>query len=107
MSSDNNRFVKLKVSETENLRKNLALERMVVEGCDILLDVNQVFVRQGIKYIKLYHKYSYTHIILGTLIQLPNEKHRSKSKLKFKSEKEYLRQCFLFSNHLIVATRYT
>lgn len=39
------------VSETENLRKNLALERMIVEGCDILLDVNQVFVRQG----KLYY----------------------------------------------------
>lgn len=51
------------VSETENLRKNLAVERMIVEGCDILLDVNQVFVRQGgflgcgdytvIKFIKL------------------------------------------------------
>lgn len=35
------------VSETENLRKNLAVERLIVEGCDILLDVNQVFVRQG------------------------------------------------------------
>ena len=35
------------VSETENIRKNLAIERMIVEGCDILLDVNQVFVRQG------------------------------------------------------------
>lgn len=35
------------VSETENLRKNLHLERLIVEGCDILLDVNQIFVRQG------------------------------------------------------------
>ena len=35
------------VSETENIRKNLAIERMIVEGCDILLDVNQIFVRQG------------------------------------------------------------
>ena len=35
------------MSETENIRKNLAIERMIVEGCDILLDVNQVFVRQG------------------------------------------------------------
>lgn len=35
------------VSETENLRKNLSIERMIVEGCDILLDVNQIFVRQG------------------------------------------------------------
>ncbi|XP_069694869.1 ras-specific guanine nucleotide-releasing factor 2-like [Periplaneta americana] len=77
------------VSETENLRKNLAVERMIVEGCDILLDVNQVFVRQG------------------SLIQIPSDKPRtSRSRLtNFKSEKEALRQCFLFSNHLILATR--
>ncbi|CAG9855230.1 unnamed protein product [Phyllotreta striolata] len=78
------------VSETENLRKNLAVERMIVEGCDILLDVNQVFVRQG------------------SLIQLPNDKSKPiKSKLTFKSpeNKEVVRQCFLFSNHLIIATR--
>ncbi|XP_056645864.1 ras-specific guanine nucleotide-releasing factor 2-like [Diorhabda sublineata] len=76
------------VSETENLRKNLAVERMIVEGCDILLDVNQVFVRQG------------------SLIQLPNEKPKSqRSKLPFKTEKEIVRQCFLFSNHLIIASR--
>ncbi|XP_049766096.1 ras-specific guanine nucleotide-releasing factor 2-like [Schistocerca cancellata] len=77
------------VSETENLRKNLAVERMIVEGCDILLDVNQVFVRQG------------------SLIQIPSEKPKSsRSRLtNFKSEKEALRQCFLFSNHLILATR--
>lgn len=37
----------VQVSETENLRKNLAVERMIIEGCDILLDVNQVFIRQG------------------------------------------------------------
>ena len=35
------------VSETENIRKNLAIESMIEEGCDILLDVNQMFVRQG------------------------------------------------------------
>ncbi|XP_066901194.1 ras-specific guanine nucleotide-releasing factor 2 isoform X3 [Halyomorpha halys] len=76
------------VSETENLRKNLAVERMIVEGCDILLDVNQVFVRQG------------------SLIQLSSEKSKSsRSKAKMKSEKESIRQCFLFSNHLILATR--
>ncbi|KAG5880599.1 hypothetical protein JTB14_026570 [Gonioctena quinquepunctata] len=74
------------VSETENLRKNLAVERIIVEGCDILLDVNQVFVRQG------------------SLIQLPTDK-PPKSKLGFKTEKEAVRQCFLFSNHLIIATR--
>ncbi|KAK7793670.1 hypothetical protein R5R35_013152 [Gryllus longicercus] len=77
------------VSETENLRKNLAVERMIVEGCDILLDVSQVFVRQG------------------SLVQVPADKPRtSRSRLtNFKSEKEALRQCFLFSNHLILATR--
>uniref|UniRef100_A0A4W4H4Y9 Ras protein-specific guanine nucleotide-releasing factor 2a n=1 Tax=Electrophorus electricus TaxID=8005 RepID=A0A4W4H4Y9_ELEEL len=35
------------VSDTENIRKNLAIERMIVEGCDVLLDTNQTFVRQG------------------------------------------------------------
>ena len=37
------------MSETENIRNNLAIERMITEGCDILLDVNQMFVRQGKK----------------------------------------------------------
>jgi hypothetical protein len=76
------------VSETENLRKNLAVERMIVEGCDILLDVNQVFVRQG------------------SLVQAPPGRGRIRSKLaSFKSERESVRQCFLFSNHMIIATR--
>lgn len=35
------------VSETENIRKNLAIERSIEEGCDIILDVDQVYVRQG------------------------------------------------------------
>ena len=42
-----NQIMQDEVSETENIRKNLAIERMIVEGCDILLDVNQTFVRQG------------------------------------------------------------
>lgn len=36
------------VSETENIRKNLAIERMIVEGCEVLLDTSQTFVRQGV-----------------------------------------------------------
>ncbi|XP_018899919.1 ras-specific guanine nucleotide-releasing factor 1 isoform X2 [Bemisia tabaci] len=77
------------VSETENLRKNLAVERMIVEGCDILLDVNQVFVRQG------------------SLIQIPTDKEKSYlSRIAhFKSEKEAICQCFLFSNHMILTRR--
>lgn len=35
------------VSDTENIRKNLAIERTIVEGCDILLDTSQTFIRQG------------------------------------------------------------
>ncbi|XP_012056222.1 PREDICTED: ras-specific guanine nucleotide-releasing factor 2-like [Atta cephalotes] len=81
------------VSETENLRKNLAVERMIVEGCDILLDVNQVFVRQG------------------TLIQLVDKPRGARSRLsatfggKAASDREAVRQCFLFSNHLLLTTR--
>ena len=40
-------MISSQVSDTENIRKNLAIERMIIEGCDILLDVNQMFVRQG------------------------------------------------------------
>ncbi|CAK9811174.1 Ras-specific guanine nucleotide-releasing factor 2 [Anthophora plagiata] len=81
------------VSETENLRKNLAVERMIVEGCDILLDVNQVFVRQG------------------TLIQIVDKPKGARSRLsatfgnKSSGDKEAVRQCFLFSNHLLLTTR--
>ena len=35
------------VSETENIRKNLSIERLFADGCDLLLDSNQVFIRQG------------------------------------------------------------
>ncbi|KAK4297324.1 hypothetical protein Pmani_030249 [Petrolisthes manimaculis] len=43
----------------------------------------------------------------GSLIQVLGDRPRSaKTRLgQFKSEKEAVRQCFLFSNHLIVATR--
>lgn len=75
------------VSETENLRKNLAIERMIVEGCDILLDVNQVFVRQG------------------NLIQIMDGGLRKARARILKPEKEAVRQAFLFSNHLILTTR--
>ncbi|KAJ0175325.1 hypothetical protein K1T71_009466 [Dendrolimus kikuchii] len=66
------------VSETENLRKNLAVERMIIEGCDILLDVNQVFIRQG------------------TLSQVVGKGRRANLQA---------RQTFLFSNHLLLTTR--
>ncbi|XP_026327987.1 ras-specific guanine nucleotide-releasing factor 1-like, partial [Hyposmocoma kahamanoa] len=66
------------VSETENLRKNLAVERMIIEGCDILLDVNQVFIRQG------------------TLSQVVGKGRRATPQA---------RQAFLFSNHLLLTTR--
>lgn len=42
-----NRVMHDEVSDTENIRKNLSIERMIVEGCDILLDTSQTFVRQG------------------------------------------------------------
>ncbi|XP_054128546.1 ras-specific guanine nucleotide-releasing factor 1 isoform X3 [Melozone crissalis] len=78
------------VSETENIRKNLAIERMIIEGCEILLDTSQTFVRQG------------------SLIQVPmSEKGKiTRGRLGSLSlRKEGERQCFLFSKHLIICTR--
>ncbi|XP_067341331.1 ras-specific guanine nucleotide-releasing factor 2 isoform X3 [Channa argus] len=79
------------VSDTENIRKNLAIERMIVEGCDILLDTSQTFVRQG------------------SLIQLPPSSERGMlSKVRLGSlslRKEGERQCFLFTKHFLICTR--
>ncbi|XP_055347134.1 ras-specific guanine nucleotide-releasing factor 1-like [Paramacrobiotus metropolitanus] len=79
------------VSETENIRKNLGIERMIVEGCDILLDVNQVFVRQG----------TLVHVLKDA-----SSRGRSSRFTRSASDKsEIVRQCFLFTNHLIITTR--
>ncbi|MCI4392607.1 hypothetical protein PGIGA_G00147800 [Pangasianodon gigas] len=78
------------VSDTENIRKNLAIERMIVEGCDILLDTSQTFVRQG------------------SLIQLPSVERGKLSKVRLGSlslKKEGDRQCFLFTKHFLICTR--
>uniref|UniRef100_A0A669D387 Ras protein specific guanine nucleotide releasing factor 2 n=1 Tax=Oreochromis niloticus TaxID=8128 RepID=A0A669D387_ORENI len=79
------------VSDTENIRKNLAIERMIVEGCDILLDTSQTFVRQG------------------SLIHLPSSSERGVlSKVRLGSlslKKEGERQCFLFTKHFLICTR--
>ncbi|XP_016898396.2 ras-specific guanine nucleotide-releasing factor 2, partial [Cynoglossus semilaevis] len=78
------------VSDTENIRKNLAIERMIVEGCDILLDTSQTFIRQG------------------SLIQLPSVEQGKLSKVRLGSlslKREGERQCFLFTKHFLVCTR--
>ncbi|KAM3827868.1 ras-specific guanine nucleotide-releasing factor 1 isoform 2-T2 [Vipera latastei] len=78
------------VSETENIRKNLAIERMITEGCEILLDTSQTFVRQG------------------SLIQVPMSEKGKVTRGRLGSlslRKEGERQCFLFSKHLIICTR--
>ncbi|KAK3521290.1 hypothetical protein QTP70_003136 [Hemibagrus guttatus] len=78
------------VSNTENIRKNLAIERMIVEGCDILLDTSQTFVRQG------------------SLIQLPSVERGKLCKVRLGTlslRKEGERQCFLFTKHLLICNR--
>lgn len=79
------------VSETENIRKNLALERIIIGGCDILLDVNQVFVRQG----------NVLQVFTGKELRAQRGFRGS-----FRAcDKELPRQCFLFSNHLLLCVR--
>ncbi|XP_041436423.1 ras-specific guanine nucleotide-releasing factor 2-like isoform X2 [Xenopus laevis] len=78
------------VSDTENIRKNLSIERMIVEGCDILLDTSQTFVRQG------------------TLIQVPSVERGKLSKVRLgplSLKREGERQCFLFTKHFLICTR--
>ncbi|XP_068694314.1 ras-specific guanine nucleotide-releasing factor 2-like isoform X2 [Montipora foliosa] len=76
------------VSETENIRKNLSIERQIVEGCEMLLDVNQIFIRQG------------------NLIQVTESRKFKTFGLKpAECRKESVRQCFLFSGYLLLTTR--
>ena len=78
------------VSETENIRNNLAIERIIVGGCDILLDVNNVFIRKG------------------SVIQvLGSDKTKfNRSRIgSFRGDKEIVRQCYLFTNHMLLCTR--
>ncbi|KAJ8303945.1 hypothetical protein KUTeg_017528 [Tegillarca granosa] len=82
------------VSETENIRKNLSIERMIVEGCDILLDVNQTFVRQGPLLQVFHEKGKSSRGRLGSISSSFKE-----------SKKEVVRQVFLFTNHMLLTTR--
>lgn len=80
------------VSETENIRNNLAIERIIVGGCDILLDVNQVFIRKG--------------SVLQVLAADRYKSARARLGGSFRGEKgEAVRQCYLFSNHMLLCTR--
>ncbi|KAK7573318.1 hypothetical protein V9T40_010509 [Parthenolecanium corni] len=87
---DLSRQIKDEVSETENLRKNLAIERMIVSGCDILLDVNQVYVREG-RLVHYFPDKSIAQRIRWSLFKTP--------------DKIAVRYCYLFSNHLILTSR--
>uniref|UniRef100_A0A096MCI9 Ras protein specific guanine nucleotide releasing factor 2 n=1 Tax=Poecilia formosa TaxID=48698 RepID=A0A096MCI9_POEFO len=113
-----NRMMHDEVSDTENIRKNLAIERMIVEGCDILLDTSQTFVRQGSlpafsAFVQpshlpaLFHDFSPPRS--GSLIQLPSSSERGMlSKVRLGSlslRKEGERQCFLFTKHFLICTR--
>lgn len=45
--------------------------------------------------------------IIGSLIQVPEGKGRFRRRLSsFNREREAVRQCFLFSNYMIIANRY-
>lgn len=48
-----------------------------------------------------------TNAKIGSLIQVPEDKGRFRRRLSsFKGDREAVRQCFLFSNYMIIATRY-
>lgn len=98
------------VSETENIRKNLAIERIIEGGCDILLDVNQVFVRQG-SVIQVLSQSSSAATSGGGLNAMSFSSslglriQRSRFGSFRSGEKEVVRQCFLFTNHMLLCNR--
>ncbi|XP_065059652.1 ras-specific guanine nucleotide-releasing factor 2-like isoform X2 [Rhopilema esculentum] len=82
------------VSETENIRRNLSIERQFAEGCEELLDVDQIFIRQG----PLLQ-------VGGNEFQANRRKSFSTLSLKSHDRKDSIRQCFLFSKCLLVTSR--
>ncbi|CAM4810531.1 unnamed protein product, partial [Rotaria magnacalcarata] len=79
------------VSETEHIRANLAIERSIAEGCDVLLDVNQVLCRQG-------------GLVLWTGDKVKQGLNQKLSAREIRRN-ETVVQCYLFSNHLVITTR--
>lgn len=55
------------VSETENIRCNLGIEKMIVEGCEVILDANQVFIREGMNFILSFKVIEYTEYVNGLI----------------------------------------
>lgn len=95
------------VSETENIRYNLSIEKMIVEGCECLLDANQVFIREGyLRFHRVFKSYLLrSKFIQGLLIMLTTFKSKALG-VKFKNiKKRTILKCFLFTNHLILTTR--
>ena len=75
---------------------------MIVEGCDILLDVNQMFVRQGTLVQTIHRKEA------GSAAAVSGGRSRRAGLVGAMGggkDREAVRQCFLFSNHLIITTR--
>ena len=94
------------VSETENIRKNLSIERIIVGGCDILLDVNQVFVRQGnLVQFQSSGSGSSSGGTSSSLGAMGSRIQRSRFGSFRGGDKEIVRQCFLFTNHLLLCNR--
>ncbi|CAF1144001.1 unnamed protein product [Rotaria sp. Silwood1] len=79
------------VSETEHIRTNLAIERSIAEGCDVLLDVNQVLCRQDSLMLWIGDR---NKLSLGQRFTTRDYRRN-----------EIVVQCYLFSNHLVITTR--
>eukprot|EP00794_Sanderia_malayensis_P009802 gene9802-10807_t len=71
----------VELSESESIKQTLEIERLIVGGCDVLLDANQKFIRTGLL------------------------RHYVTSKVGFGIVREKTRHCFLFSQHLIITSR--
>jgi len=71
----------VQLSECESIKHTLEIERSIDSGCDVLLDTDQKFIREGIL------------------------RHYVTSKIGNGILREKTRHCFLFSRHLIITSR--
>jgi hypothetical protein len=62
------------VSETENIRRNLSIEKNIIEGCECLLDADQVFIREG-KLIRIRFSTKIVNILIVNYLRPIDDTH--------------------------------
>ncbi|KAI3386284.1 hypothetical protein SNEBB_007626 [Seison nebaliae] len=96
------------ISETENIRTNLGIERMIVGGCEALLDTSQTLIRNGtLHQMSSLMKSQRSNKFQQAFNRMTNSSANilGERNIDITCKKDVTRQCYLFTNHMIITTR--